>query len=133
MQAQARRDTGAERALRSRLHRQGLRFRVHKRPIQPLRREADIVFRPARVAVFIDGCFWHGCPDHASWPKQNKDWWREKIETNRRRDAETDSLLRDAGWLVLRFWEHEDPTAAAETVADAVMTRRPQLPTRAQT
>jgi DNA mismatch endonuclease, patch repair protein len=129
MQTQARRDTAVERALRSALHKQGLRFRIHRRPVQGLRREADIVFPPVLVAVFVDGCFWHGCPIHASWPKQNSAWWREKIETNRRRDAETDQLLGEAGWLVLRFWEHEDPDEAAETVVDAVASRRAQLQT----
>src|SRR5215831_11579615 len=90
MQRQARRDTAPERALRSALHRLGLRFRVHVRPHPGLRREADVVFGPSRVVVFVDGCFWHGCPEHASWPKANADWWREKIASNRARDAETD-------------------------------------------
>src|SRR5437764_2324869 len=80
MQLQASRDTAPERKLRSALHRSGLRFRVHVRPLPGVRREADIVFPKARVAVFVDGCFWHGCPDHAPWPKANAAWWREKIE-----------------------------------------------------
>jgi DNA mismatch endonuclease (patch repair protein) len=124
MQAQARRDTAAERALRSVLHGRGLRYRVHRRPIPELRREADIVFWTTRVAVFVDGCFWHGCPQHASWPKQNDAWWREKIERNRERDADTDRRLRDAGWCVVRVWEHEAPEEAARRVEAAVRARR---------
>src|SRR5919204_4874110 len=98
MQATRQRDTPAEVALRSALHRLGLRFRVQRRPVAGLKRRADIVFAPAQVAVFVDGCFWHGCPEHATWPKKNADWWQEKIEGNRRRDADTDARLTEAGW-----------------------------------
>ena len=120
MQAQARKDTTPELALRSLLHRQGLRFRVHARPIASLRREADIVFRRARVAVFVNGCFWHGCEQHATWPKANARWWKEKIEANRRRDRETDAELDESGWLAIRIWEHDDPHVAAGIIAAAV-------------
>lgn len=123
MQAQRRRDTGVERSLRSALHRQGLRFRVHVRPIPALRREVDVVFSRARVAVFVDGCFWHGCPEHASWPKRNAEWWREKIERNRSRDADTDERLKEGGWMSLRVWEHEDPEEAATRIARIVRER----------
>src|SRR5438034_877765 len=99
MQATRQRDTPAEVALRSALHRLGLRFRVQRRPIAGLSRRADIVFSTARVAIFVDGCFWHGCPEHATWPKKNARWWREKIEGNRRRDADTDAQLEAGGWL----------------------------------
>jgi DNA mismatch endonuclease (patch repair protein) len=88
-----------------------------------VRREADVVFPRARVAVFVDGCFWHGCPDHASWPKANADWWREKIEANRRRDADTDERLREDGWAVVRMWTHEDPTEKSSEIAELVRTR----------
>jgi DNA mismatch endonuclease (patch repair protein) len=120
MQLQASRDTEPERKLRSALHKRGLRFRVHVRPLPGVRREADVVFPKARVAVFVDGCFWHGCPDHASWPKANADWWREKIEANRRRDADTDERLREAGWTAVRMWTHEDPAVKASEIAELV-------------
>jgi DNA mismatch endonuclease (patch repair protein) len=81
-----------------------------------LRRRGDIVFTRARVAVFVDGCFWHGCAEHGTWPKQNAEWWRAKITANRNRDRDTDRRLRDAGWAVIRVWEHE----AAPTAADRV-------------
>jgi DNA mismatch endonuclease (patch repair protein) len=83
------------------------------RPLPTLRREADIVFRGAKVAVFVNGCFWHGCEEHATWPKSNAAWWRAKIESNRRRDNDTDGELRRAGWIPVRVWEHEDPGEAA--------------------
>jgi DNA mismatch endonuclease (patch repair protein) len=124
MQATRQRDTPAEVALRSALHRLGLRFRVQRRPVTGLKRRADVVFAPARVAVFVDGCFWHGCPEHATWPKTNAAWWREKIEGNRRRDADTDARLAAAGWSSVRVWAHEKPTEAAERVAAIVRARR---------
>ena len=124
MQLQASRDTAPERTLRSARHRDGLRFRVHVRPIPGVRREADIVFPKARVAIFVDGCFWHGCPQHASWPKANADWWRQKIEANRRRDADTDERLRAAGWTVVRVWTHEDPAARSADIAELVRSRQ---------
>lgn len=89
-----------------------------------LRRRADVVFGPARVAVFVDGCFWHGCPVHATWPKANSDYWREKIETNRLRDRDTDQRLAAAGWLVVRVWEHERPEEAAQRIEAVVRSRR---------
>jgi DNA mismatch endonuclease (patch repair protein) len=125
MQSTKRRDTAAEIAIRSALHRLGLRYRVDRSPIPGVRRRADILFGPARVAVFVDGCFWHGCPIHGTWPKQNAEWWRQKIETNRRRDADTDRKLADVGWLAIRVWEHEDPKTAAQRVASIVQDRRP--------
>ncbi|MEJ2856623.1 MULTISPECIES: very short patch repair endonuclease [unclassified Saccharothrix] len=128
MSRQRSRDTGIEVALRKELHRLGLRYRVHQRPIKAVRREADVVFGPAKVAVFVDGCFWHGCPDHGTWPKRNSDFWRTKIETNQARDANTDHLLAEAGWLAVRVWEHEDPTTAATRIHTAVDTRRPKRP-----
>jgi DNA mismatch endonuclease (patch repair protein) len=97
-----------------------LRFRVDCRPLPSLRRSTDIVFGRARVAVFVDGCFWHGCPEHGTWPKANADSWRSKIEANRARDADTNRLVSDAGWIVVRIWEHEDVDDAARRVLDAV-------------
>jgi DNA mismatch endonuclease (patch repair protein) len=119
MKSQRQRDTAAETALRSLLHRRGLRFRVHY-TLPNLRRRADVAFPRLCIAVFVDGCFWHGCPEHGTWPKQNADWWREKIETNRRRDADTDKKLEDQGWSVIRVWEHEATETAAHTIEDAV-------------
>ena len=117
MQRVARRDTPSEKALRSALHKRGLRFRVDAAPIPSLRRRADIVFRSARIAVFVDGCFWHGCPLHVTWPRINGKWWRLKIERNRRRDADTDKRLTEGGWDVIRAWGHEDPEEVAERIA----------------
>lgn len=124
MSRQARQDTTPERTLRSLLHRQGLRFRLHQRPVAGLRRQADIVFRRARVAVFVDGCFWHSCPDHATSPKSNGAWWRDKLATNVRRDRDTDERLTEAGWVVVRVWEHEDPALAAARVGEVVRRRQ---------
>lgn len=109
-----RRDTKPEVALRRTLHARGLRFRVDRLVLRGLRRRADLVFGPARVAVFVDGCFWHGCPTHGTWPKNNADFWREKIETNRLRDRDTDRRLIEAGWKVVRVWEHEDVSEVAD-------------------
>lgn len=119
MRATRRRDTAAELALRRALHALGLRYRVDA-ALPATRRRADVAFRRARVAVFVDGCFWHGCPEHGTWPKANAEWWRTKIETNIQRDRDTDFRLRAAGWTVLRFWEHADPVAAARDIAAAV-------------
>jgi DNA mismatch endonuclease (patch repair protein) len=124
MSRQKSRNTQVEVALRKALHAAGLRYRVHRRPVPGVRREADIVFIGAKVAVFVDGCFWHGCPDHATWPKNNAQFWRDKIESNRRRDTDTDARLAEAGWLAVRVWEHEATEAAADRVRGAVTARR---------
>jgi DNA mismatch endonuclease (patch repair protein) len=118
-----RRDTAPELALRSELHRRGLRFRVDRPPLTGLRSRADIVFGPARVAVYVDGCFWHSCPEHGTKPKANAEWWERKLARNRERDAETDRVLREHGWDVVRVWEHEDPEEAAARVEAAVRVR----------
>lgn len=119
MQATRRRDTPGEIALRAALRALGLRYRVDV-TLPGTRRRADVAFVGARVAVFVDGCFWHGCPEHGTWPRANANWWRAKIETNRRRDRDTDLKLESAGWTVLRFWEHTDPAVAARRVANAL-------------
>jgi DNA mismatch endonuclease (patch repair protein) len=124
MQANRSRDTAPELAIRRLLHRAGLRYRVDDRPLKDVRRRADIVFRPAKVAVFIDGCFWHGCPDHGNQPSTNTEYWGPKLARNVERDRETDGLLKAAGWLSIRVWEHEDPTHAARRIARAVSRRR---------
>lgn len=120
MQSVRQRDTAPELALRSALHRMGLRYRVQLRPIPAVRRCADVVFPKVKIAVFVDGCFWHGCPVHGTWAKSNAAFWREKIETNRRRDSETDELLGQAGWTVVRVWEHENSDSAAARIASLV-------------
>jgi DNA mismatch endonuclease, patch repair protein len=102
------------------LHALGLRYRVDTFPEPALRRRADIVFLKQKVAVFIDGCFWHACPLHASWPKENGAWWREKLMRNRARDYDTTVKLQEEGWIVLRFWEHEDPTRSVDCIAKVV-------------
>jgi DNA mismatch endonuclease (patch repair protein) len=112
--------TGAELSLRKELHARGLRYRLHVPLLTKPRRVADIVFSGARVAIFVDGCFWHGCPEHASWPKSNAQFWRHKIETNRARDADTDRRLRASGWRVVRVWSHESAGDAAERIEDIV-------------
>ncbi|MGV9341559.1 very short patch repair endonuclease [Streptomyces sp. NPDC003688] len=124
MRTQKSRNTEVEMTLRRALHAAGLRYRVHRRPLKGVRREADVLFGPTKVAVFVDGCFWHGCPEHATWPKSNAEFWRTKIEGNRRRDRDTDERLRSAGWVPVRVWEHEDPVAAAARVLALVKARR---------
>lgn len=123
MQQVARRDTPGELALRRELHERGLRYRVDHQPLPGLRRRADIVFTRQRVAVFCDGCYWHGCPDHGSWPKANAAWWRTKIEATRERDRDTDAQLVASGWYVVRVWEHEPPEAAADRIEALVQAR----------
>lgn len=121
MSSLARRDTGPELALRRVLHRRGLRYRVHRRPLPGLSRQADIVFTGARVAVFVDGCFWHGCPEHGRRQHHTNAWyWPKKIAANKDRDRDTDERLRSAGWVPVRVWEHEHPDAAADRVASAI-------------
>lgn len=121
MSAQRSQDTAPELAVRRELHSMGLRYRVHVQPLAGLRRKADIVFTRVRLAVFVDGCFWHGCPEHGHRRHDVNSWyWPEKIARNQRRDADTDSRLREAGWTVVRVWEHEPPAAAAQRIAAAV-------------
>lgn len=118
------RDTAPERALRSALHALGLRFRVDARPVQAIARRADVVLRGDRVAVFLDGCFWHGCPDHFRPPATNPGYWTAKIAGNVARDASTTALLEAAGWVVVRVWEHESAAAAARRIAARLVVLR---------
>jgi DNA mismatch endonuclease, patch repair protein len=120
MRANRGRDTGPELAVRRALHAMGLRYRVdHPLPFDR-RRRADIAFTRVRVAVFIDGCFWHGCPEHGTTPRTNSRFWSEKIARNRERDADTTERLSAAGWAAMRFWEHEDPAAVVVQIYRAV-------------
>lgn len=123
MVANSGRNSKPEIELRSALHRLGLRFRIDRRPLLQQKRRADIVFGPAKVAVYVDGCFWHGCPVHGTWPKANADFWRDKIETNRRRDQDTNERLIKAGWVPIRVWEHEPVPDATARIASIVRSR----------
>lgn len=123
MQATARRDTAPEVSLRRCLHASGLHFRIDTPILPGLRRRADILFSGAKVAVFVDGCFWHCCPLHRTFPKANAAWWAEKLRTNRDRDRDTNRRLRKAGWYVERVWEHESPSEAAARIAATVRSR----------
>jgi DNA mismatch endonuclease (patch repair protein) len=115
------RDTKPELAVRRLLHARGLRYRVDFRPSPQSRGRADIVFTRRKIAVFIDGCFWHGCPLHATHPKTNVDYWAPKLARNIERDVESTVRLRELGWTVLRFWEHEPPAAVAAAIEATVL------------
>ena len=117
-------DTAPELAIRKLLHRRGLRFRLHRATDFDRRRKIDIAFSRERVAVFIDGCFWHRCPDHATAPVSNADFWAQKLARNVERDRDTDTRLTVSGWTVVRVWEHEDPTAATDRIEQVVRARR---------
>lgn len=130
MRANRSRDTAPELALRRAVHARGLRYRVAARPVKELRRTADLVFTKARVAVFLDGCFWHGCPQHHTVAVRNGEYWASKVERNRARDIDTDRRLIEAGWKVVRVWEHEDPLEAASRVEAAVAEARRAPPRR---
>jgi DNA mismatch endonuclease, patch repair protein len=124
MSRQRRRDTGPEVAIRKLLHAWGLRFRVTL-PIAGMpRRSMDIAFTKARVAVFVDGCFWHVCPEHGTSPGANSEWWAQKLAKNQARDVTTNNHLRDSGWEVVRIWEHEDAQVAATRILEAVRAAR---------
>lgn len=124
MKAAKPKDTAPEMALRSVLHKKGLRFRIDVKPIQELNRKADIVFRHAKVAIFVDGCFWHGCPIHGTQAKANAEFWAMKIKQNQERDKDTVFRLEAAGWRVIRVWEHEDPEEIAQEIYDIVVKRK---------
>lgn len=113
MSRMPRASTGPELLVRRELHRRGLRFRVNHRllPGRP-----DVAFTRVRLAVFIDGCFWHMCPDHGTMPKNNAEWWLAKLQRNVERDREKDRKLSELGWQSLHFWEHEDPGAVASII-----------------
>ena len=117
-------DTGPEIRLRSLVHKAGLRYAIDVRPEQDINRRADLVFRGAKVAVFVNGCFWHGCPKHYSAPKSNKRYWSEKVRRNRERDVETMVLLKRRGWRVLVFWEHQPTRLCSERVVSIVSERK---------
>lgn len=115
-----RRDTAPEMLLRRELHRRGRRFRVVMKVPGNDRRTIDTSFPRQRLAVFVDGCFWHGCPEHGASPTFNAQWWQQKFAANVARDRDTDRLLHDAGWAVLRFWEHASPVVSADRGEEAI-------------
>jgi DNA mismatch endonuclease (patch repair protein) len=125
MSRQRRRDTAPELALRSELHRLGLRYRLQIPVPDMKRRTIDIAFRTAQVAVFVDGCFWHGCPEHGTSPLSNGPWWESKLATNQARDRETDAHLLQCGWRVRRVWEHESPAEVALELYELVRLSEP--------
>jgi len=132
MRSNRRRDTTPELALRSALHGLGYRFRVDF-PVRGVSGRAirpDLVFTRQRVAVFVDGCFWHRCPAHGTMPATNREYWEPKLAANRERDLRMTHDLQQAGWVVVRVWEHEPAGEAAELVAAAVDTRRGQSRSR---
>lgn len=124
MQRIRQQNTSAEAAVRRELYACGLRYRVQVPVLTKPRRVADVAFSGLRVAVFVDGCFWHGCPEHATWPKANADFWRSKILANKERDLDTDRRLREDGWAVVRAWAHEAPSDVASRVVSVVRSRR---------
>jgi DNA mismatch endonuclease, patch repair protein len=124
MRAIRRRDTQPELALRRLLHASGLRYRVDRRlDLGAVKPRPDVSLGRARVAVFVDGCFWHGCPEHSKPPSTNGGYWTPKLDANMRRDRAQNLALENAGWLVIRVWEHEDPVDAAARILRAVRDR----------
>jgi DNA mismatch endonuclease (patch repair protein) len=122
MERQRQRDTQPELALRRELHRRGLRYRLDV-VVVGKRRRVDIAFTRARVAVFVDGCFWHSCPQHLTVPKNNQAWWIDKLSANVRRDRASNAELAEAGWRVVRVWEHEPCSMAANKIERIVRAR----------
>ncbi|WP_425250900.1 very short patch repair endonuclease [Geothrix mesophila] len=116
-------DTALEMAIRRALFGRGCRYRLHAQVVPGTKRSVDLVFLGPRIAVFLDGCFWHGCPTHGSIPKSNTEWWLRKIDANRARDMDTNERLTRAGWQVLRIWEHEDTNQAVERILSARRSR----------
>lgn len=123
MQGQRRRDTKAEQLVRTELRKLGVRYRGDVKPLPGINRKADIVIRKAKVAVFVHGCFWHGCPDHSRATRSNTKWWAEKIKRNRERDADTQAELESEGWAYVPVWEHEEPALAAQRIKSVVEQR----------
>ena len=125
MRGNRNRDTRPELRVRSLVHAAGLRYRVNARPLPDQRLTADLVFTRARVAVYIDGCFWHGCPEHGREAfNHNANYWPTKIASNMARDLDTNARLRAAGWTVLRFWEHQEADVVAHAIIDVIMADR---------
>lgn len=127
MRANRRRDTSPELAVRRALHARGYRYYVDRRPLKSLNRRADLVFPRLKVAVFVDGCFWHGCPEHHTHARSNAGFWQSKVEVNRARDSDTVHKLTAAGWEVLRIWEHEPVSDAVARIEETLAGQREKL------
>lgn len=119
-----RRDTAPELALRRELHHRGLRYRVNFRPLPGT---PDIAFTRAKLAVFVDGCFWHRCPQHGALPKNNREWWRAKLEATVARDIRKDGQLHEMEWTPIHVWEHELPAVAADRIEELWVARSGSL------
>ena len=113
-------DSKPELRLRKAIYGLGFRYRLHRKDLPG---KPDIAFGPAKVAVFVDGCFWHNCPEHGTIPKNNREWWLEKFQRNRERDTLKDEQLKEMGWLPVHVWEHEDPDTAARNIKELVKER----------
>ena len=122
MKRMPRKDSVPEVRLRRELHSRGLRFRVNLRGLPGT---PDIAFTRAKIAVFVDGCFWHRCPEHGVLPKANRDWWREKLDRNVERDRRKDGELEELGWLSIHVWEHDDPSTVADGIEQTWRVERP--------
>lgn len=129
MRATKRRDTKPELALRRELHRRGRRYFVDRAPLPGMRRRADLLFPRQKIAVYVDGCFWHGCPAHGTIPKSNTAWWRAKLEANQARDRDTDQRLHSAGWTSVRVWEHLPSEQGADIVESQLEAALPRSTT----
>jgi DNA mismatch endonuclease (patch repair protein) len=123
MLANSGRESALELELRRELFRRGMRYRKHVAVLPGLRCKPDIVFTRHRLAVFVDGCFWHRCPDHSTDPRANSDWWRRKLEANVERDHRNERCLHEAGWTVLRLWEHTPISKMADEIEALVRSR----------
>lgn len=132
MQGNRKTGTRPERLLRSELHRRGLRFRKNYplRPDEGRIVRPDIVFTRVRVTVFVDGCFWHRCPEHGNSPHANSVYWKPKLDRNAARDRETDRRLTSAGWKIIRVWEHDNIADAADLVQQAISFTSPHFESR---
>jgi DNA mismatch endonuclease (patch repair protein) len=131
MSRNRKRDTRPELAIRSALHARGLRFRVdHRLRLTEIAVRPDIVFTRRRIAIFIDGCFWHSCPQHGTSPKRNVSYWHPKLRRNVERDRRVDRALADSGWQALRYWEHEDVASVVDRI-ELVISRGELLRSRA--
>jgi DNA mismatch endonuclease (patch repair protein) len=124
MERQRRRDTRAETEVRRRLHALGYRYRLDVKLEADLKARGDIVWKGRKVVVFIDGCFWHVCPEHGTFPKSNADWWRAKLRANVARDQRYTAELRERGWTVMRFWEHDDPGLVVASIVSQLQRPR---------
>jgi len=127
MRAVKPRDTAPEIALRSALFHRRLRYRIDVKPIKEFNRRADISFKSVKVVVFVDGCFWHGCPIHGTQAKANAEFWKNKIKQNQIRDEDTNKRLKKAGWRVIRVWEHENPEKAAAKIYNIIVKRKEKI------